>query len=299
VAVMLAAFGAHAGVLTWDAPPECPNASALRTAIERRHAVGLEESALDVDVRISRTGEQLAAMLDVRGEIVESRALTSSSCEDLTEAIAVIVARLASMLETTVLPREDRVQGGSVPDGGHVDRARVRDLVPDWNGGARIAGVVGAGRAPQPGVAAEVGGWVSRNAWFAALTAARWTSSTEMLEGSLAGVEIRLTSLVVRAGYRGARRGARLRTWVVAELGSLRGRAVALEDGRVGTARWSAVGAGGGWALWLSPRTSILAAAEGEIVLDRARFAADSGTVLFRSPRATAVASLVLEVGWR
>jgi hypothetical protein len=74
---------------TWDAPPNCPQESAVR---ERLHALGadLSRSRLRVEGRISKTGERYRLTLSVReGGSVKKRTMTSESCADLAGAAAV------------------------------------------------------------------------------------------------------------------------------------------------------------------------------------------------------------------
>jgi len=117
-----------------------------------------------------------------------------------------------------------------------------------------------------------------------------------MLEGTMSGVEVGLSAATLRTGWRPE---MPLRAWLVGEVGSIHGTGLGLEDSRDGVARWSAVGAGLGWAIALSRRVAIVTSVEGEWVLERARFTSDDGIVLYRSPAAVVLGSLSLEVGLR
>jgi hypothetical protein len=151
--------------------------------------------------------------------------------------------------------------------------------------------------APGVGVAGDAGGWIAWRSWTVALTGAQWTTGTAMLAGTMSGVDIGVRAASLRVGWRPETRP--LRAWAVARLGQIRGEPVGLDDGRGGTARWSAAGIGAGWSFAIAPRVAALAAAEGEFLLDRATFSLDGGAELYHTPRVALHASLAIEVGWR
>jgi len=288
VAIVLVASAAtaHARRWTWTAPDACPDKQALEQAVSDRLDKSLDSVPLDVDVNVVVDGAQLTAQLTVRGAIADSRVLTSASCSELTDAVAVVIARLAASLAD----EPARVQA----------RAPIvvaRAETPPWNGGLRVGGVFGTGSAPGLGVAGELGGWVARGSLAVAVSGSRWKSSSAMLEGTMSGVDVTLQSLAVRAGWRPQDRI--LRTWIVAELGSIRGDAIGLSNDHSGSSRWSAVGGGGGVAIGLARQVAAVAAAEAEFVLDRTQFRVDSGAAVYTTPRFALHGSLTIEVGWR
>jgi hypothetical protein len=288
VILVASAAPAHGARLAWTAPDTCPGEQTLQQAVSDRLDRSIESVALDVAVQVAADAGQFTAQLTVHGAIEDSRVLTSESCIELTEAVAVVIARLVASLP----PEQPSAQPPPV-----VTIAVSHETTPPWNGGLRVGGVFGTGSAPGVGVAGELGAWVSRGPLALSISGSRWKSSTVMLEGSMSGVDVALQSLAVRAGWRPEARI--LRAWLVGELGSIRGEAIGLSNDRSGSSRWSAVGGGGGVAFGLVRQVVALAAAEAEFVLDRTQFRVDSGTAVYSTPSFALHGSLSIEVGWR
>ena len=286
VIVVATAMRAHAARWMWNAPASCPGEHALEQAVTERLDRPLAHLPFDVAVEVTDEAGQLTAQLVVHGAIEDARVLTSASCRELTDAVAVVIARLAASLPVD----EPRVQTVA-------PIASTRESAPPWNGGVRLGGVVGTGSAPGLGIAAEVGGWVARGSLAVALSGSWWKSTAVILDGTMSGVDVALQSVALRAGWRPQHRI--VRAWVVGELGSIRGSAVGLANDRAGAARWSAIGAGGGLAIGLTRQVAALASAEAEYVLDRTQFRVDSGAAVYSTPRFALHGSLAFEVGWR
>ncbi len=281
----MAAATAHAAGWTWHAPDGCPDEHAFHQAVTSRLDRSLAELPLSVDVSITMEPSGFTARLTVHGAIDDARELTSDTCSELADAIAVVVARLASTLPEPQAPAPAPII--------------VQPEAPRtaWNGGLRLSSLFGTGSAPGFGIAGELGAWVSRGSWELAISGSRWKANSAMLEGTMSGVDVAVQAVVVRAGWR--QRGGPIRTWVVAELGSIRGEGIGLMNDRTGSSRWSAAGAGGGYALPLTRRIAVLASAELEFVLDRTQFRVDSGTAVYRTPAFAFHGGLAIEAGWR
>src|SRR5664279_481511 len=78
----------------WRAPIGCPDSNVLLAAIAHRLDVPLDRVELAADVTIETTPDGFVA--HVHGDATETRELASASCSELTDAVAVIVARAAT-----------------------------------------------------------------------------------------------------------------------------------------------------------------------------------------------------------
>ncbi len=282
--VVLACATPAAAGLAWHVPPGCPDEHALRLAIARRLEQPLDRVVLSIDVRVEAADAGFVAHIDVHGAVEDTRTLTSASCAELTEAAAIVIARLAT---------EAQAQAAALPP---PPTPIVREAVR-WDAGGTIAGVVGTGRAPDLGEAIELAGWITRGPLSLELAGQRWRSGRAYLDTSeTAGVDVTLTLAAVRAGVRPH---GPLRGWAVLEIGSLGGAGFGVVAARTPSERWLATGAGVGIATRLSAHVRAIAGLEADVVLDRVQFMLDSGTVLYRAPPVTARLGLGIELGWR
>lgn len=102
--------------LVWQAPATCPDAGEVRARIERRLGMPIDRAVHGIEVAIEPeagdgsggTARRFVARIDLRGVTVanEVRVLTSGRCDELTDAVAVVIARLAAELRQP--PAEDR-----------------------------------------------------------------------------------------------------------------------------------------------------------------------------------------------
>lgn len=101
LAVLILTASAGRADVTWRAPAGCPTAADVRTRIEQRLGAPLEIGAVEVTVR--RLDGRYVARLDMRGITVanEIRTLSSTRCEALADAVAVVIARLAGASPVT------------------------------------------------------------------------------------------------------------------------------------------------------------------------------------------------------
>src|SRR5438874_218051 len=90
------AVGPELGI-AWDAPASCPDRASMRTRIERRLGRSLDDVVLGIGVDIRARGGRFVATIDLRAVTVANdvRTLTSARCDELEDAIAVVVARIA------------------------------------------------------------------------------------------------------------------------------------------------------------------------------------------------------------
>ena len=279
------AVPAHGAGWTWSAPDGCPDERAFADAMTSRLDRQREHIPLTVDVLVASDDAGYTARISVHGAIDDTRTLTSETCSELADAVAVVIAHLVSTLPEPRAPSPAPV----------IEREPRR--APAWNGGLRLSGLVGTGSAPGLGIAGELGAWISRGSWELAVSGSRWKANAAMLEGTMSGVDVALTAIAVRAGWR--QQGGPVRTWLVGELGSISGEGIGLMNDRTGASRWSAVGGGGGFAMPITRQISALASVELEFVLDRTQFRVDSGAAVYRTPALAVHGGIALEAGWR
>ncbi len=286
----------------WNAPATCPDGDDVRARIERRLGRALELRG--IEVAISRDGDRFVARVntrfvarvdtrvDTRGRN-QIRTLTSARCEDLADAVAVVVARLASEwrpVEPAPLPIAT-FRGISIP----VERHRATER---WGGGMRAMALSGVGAMPRVGVGGELGGFVRRHDLFGELAIARWaTRPSDLVDGAPRRFEVGLDVVALRAGWASATMP--LRAWIGGELGTMTGRGVALADPRMGAARWAAATTGFAVAWPISPRVRLLGTFEVGIAFARPRFVLAEGGEIYQPSPAIARCALGFEVGWQ
>lgn len=293
VFVLVVATSARAGGIVWHAPSGCPDDAAVRQAIEHRLEGSLDAVALAVDVAIARGDAGFVAQIRVAG--TDDRTLTSTSCTELTEAIAVVVARLATEARDASPPPpapppapSPRVEVVAAPP-------RPIAAPTPWNAGLRTTAILGSGNVPDVGVAGELAAWVAWRRLFVELAGVRWLSARAKLdEVTMAGTDVQLDAIALRAGWQ----FRVLRAWLVGEVGGLHGTGVGLMAPRSGTGTWLAAGAGVG-AVWpLAAHVRGVVGAELEITMNRVEFALDSGQVLYRSSPLAVRGGLGIELVW-
>jgi hypothetical protein len=266
--------------VTLHAPAECPDVRALDAAIARRLDVPIERVALVADVTIEATHDGFVA--HVHGD--ESRELASASCAELTDAVAVIVARTAT---------EVHIEPPSAAETKVVVAAPVVAAPSLWNGGVRLSGLFGTGSVSELGLGGEVAAFASRGEASIELAGSRWLAGTA--ETGVAGIEISFEAIALRAGWR----GEHVRAWSIVELGRVYGRGVGLDHAGEGTARSLAVGGGAAYAVPLAEHFAAVAAGEVEMAVERVTFAQSSGGVLYEMPALAIRGRIGLELDWR
>ena len=121
---------ASASPLVWQAPSGCPDAADVRTRIERRLGASIDHTVHGIEITVTHEHGGFVARIDARALTVANdvRTLRSVRCDELADAVAVIVARLASEARDTI-NRDQRAgrRGTGGAAGGGSDT--------DWSGG--------------------------------------------------------------------------------------------------------------------------------------------------------------------
>jgi hypothetical protein len=290
----------------WVAPAPCPDALQVSARIERRLGMPVDGSVHGIAVAIERVPTGFVARIDTRGVTVANqiRTLISARCDELADAVAVVVARLA----TEAAAHERAVRSAAVAEDNRDDelpsvvRARPtpttwRDAGP-WGGGLRALALSGVGTLPGVGIGGDLGAFVRRRDVFAEVGVARWASSPRYLvEGAPGGVEVRLDTLALRGGWSPQRMP--IRGWLGLELGRITGRGLGLIDSQSASTRWVA-GVGGFGVAWPMARlVRLVGTFEVAVPLQQTRFILSDGQQIYRPSPAAARCAFGIEVGWR
>lgn len=335
---LLAGTGvAVASPLVWDAPAGCPDAADVQARIARR--LGIDDVVHGVEITVVRTRAGFVAEIDARALTVANdvRTLRSARCDELANAVAVIVARLASEARGQSTKIAGASQLSMVPDSrtptdgrttrrgadqvaldaedelavsepatanatapGQVDRiaSRYPANASTWGGGARLTGLSGAGALPSLNLGVELAAYVRRLDRFVELGVGAWNPRYAYLQaGAPASVEVGLQVVTLRAGW--GPRHLPLRAWVTAEVGQIQGMGVAVDNPQGGATRWTALGGGFNVQWPMSPLARLVGAIEVVVPLERTRFLLADGRDLYQPSAAAARCSLGIEVGWR
>ncbi len=339
--VVLFALGSGAGVasaspLVWTAPSGCPDAADVRTRIERRLGASIDQTVHGIEITVVRARGAFVATVDARALTVANdvRTLRSARCDELADAVAVIVARLASEArdrapqpKRTVAP--DSATLTALPDtrtadadAGHpdagrpdtriaarddeeigvssrsVERVDSDDEPGTWGGGLHLHGLSGAGALPALNLGLELAGYVRRLDRFVEIGAGMWVpQSAHLNAGAPARVDVSLQVITMRAGW--SPRELPLRAWLTAEVGRIQGIGVAVDDPRAGGSRWTALGGGFNVQWPMSPMARLVGAIELMIPLERTVFMLSDGRDLYQPSSAAARCSLGIELGWK
>jgi len=297
--VVLAASSAAARAdngFVWAAPEPCPAAAEVRARIERRLGLSVDDSVHGIEVQIAREAGGFVARIDTRGVALgnQVRTLTSARCDELADAVAVIVARLAT--EARVRQAEIARRATAIPV---VTAPPPPRRAPGlWGGGVRAIAVSGVGALPGVGVAGELALYGRRGSYFAELAGTRWARNAKYLSNGAPGaVDVSLITAVLRAGW--SPTNMYIRAWAVGEAGPMTGEGISLNDPRIGTGRWTAAGAGFGvtWPMWDYAR--LVGSVEFLAAFEQAKFVLADGVEVYRPAIGVARCALGLEIGWR
>lgn len=279
--------------LVWRAPAACPNADEVRARIEHRLGASIEAMVHGIDAEITAAGDPpgFVARVDLRGLGAgnSSRMLTAVRCDELTDAIAVIIVRLAAAVA--------RPAPAGSSSRAIANQAPVAELRRSWGAGVRVLGTSGIGAQPGVGSGTELGIYGRSGAVFVDLAAARWRPTSQLLYAHAPGrVDVQLRTVALRLGWRPEQ--LPLRAWVAGELGTLRGEGFALANPVVGSGTWASVGAGFGIAWPMLRVARLVGVIELAVPMRSIRFLSLDGMELYRSDPATARCGVGLEVGW-
>ena len=271
----------------WQAPSACPTAEDVRARIERRLGHPLDPASAGIAVEVAVEPGGYVARVDARAVTVdnEARTLTSAHCDDLADAVAVVVARLATEArrsQPAAITRPATLAGPVAIDSDTAPRPpRV------WGGGIRALGLSGIGRVPQIGVGGELALFVHHRDRFAEIAVAKWVAPP--LQTPSGDIDIGLDVLALRVGW--APEHMPIRGWLAGEFGMRAG------DALSGATRWTAVGAGFGVAWPMSPELRLVGTFEVDVPIQRPPVEID-GAEVFRPAWLTAHTALGLEVAW-
>jgi hypothetical protein len=299
VILVLAALTATASAdphaeLSWRAPAGCPDAAEVRARIEQRLgrpvSSSIDRVVHGIDVDISAAPGGFSARIDPSGLSVASsvRTLTAARCDELADAVAVVIVRLAAEL---------RAPAPSVQPAARVAvQAPAAEQPRVWGAGVRVLGNSGIGAQPGIGTGTELGVYARRDQAFAEVAATYWRPTTQViLVGARGHVDIRLRTVALRAGWHPAEL---LRIWLSGELGTLRGESIDLGTPAGGSQLWASLGAGFGVAWPMTDYMRLVGALELAVPLRGTHFFLVDGMELYHSDPGTVRCGLGLEVGW-
>ena len=102
--------------IRWEAPPGCPQESDVRDRLQKLLGAGRHDSHLRAEGTIARIDRRFRLDLVVRArDLVGTRSIESSSCEDLTGAAAVELGLLIHSAEGAGKPNRTDAQTSALP----------------------------------------------------------------------------------------------------------------------------------------------------------------------------------------
>jgi hypothetical protein len=285
--------------ISWNAPASCPTTAELLARVEQRLARSLEYVSFGVEVDVTRAAGTYLARIDLGAITVANdvRTLTSKHCAELTDAVAVIVARAASeqIARQRVALREE---SEPMLVDSYVPERRAPDVPRPWTIGARVSGVSGIGVIPQVGVGGELAITLRTDHHLVELGATRWfTSTAQFHNGRPAKVDVDLDVAVARYGWRPYE--LPLRSWVSVEVGNMRGGGIQLPTSQLEGGRWVAAGAGFGIAWQMKPWIRLLGTTEAMVAVERVKFSTGDGLVVYAPSPMSVRTTCGVEVGWQ
>lgn len=294
--IVASAASAFADEFAWSAPTSCPEIVDVRARIAHRLG-GTDDGTDDIEVSVTRPGDRFVARITTATRSI--RTLTSARCDELADAVAVIVARLATEAHNH---RAVHVAIAPPPAAPHAIAAQrsvvVTPTLSRWGGGGRLLGLSGIGVVPNVGLGGELSGFARRLDTFVELGVALWgIQPAYVVAGAPGRVEVGVRMATLRVGW--APRAMPLRAWLGAELGAWTGGGVALQDARGGSGRWTAITSGLGVAWPISDHTRIVGTFEVAVALARAHFALADGFEIYQTSPMSARCALGIELGWR
>ena len=318
--VAVAAPAAAEPAFGWRAPTSCPRADEVRARIERRLGGPIDGVVHGIEIEITRDGTGYVAQIDARALTVANdvRTLRSAKCAELADAIAVIVARLATEVRkaepTRGTPSTEPqmldaaptvVSVVDEPGPAQEQQTRVVRTVSStavahrrWGGGVRALALSGIGALPRINIGGEIAGYVRREDYFAEVGLARWVPQSARFDpGAPARVDVSLDVIALRAGW--GPEYLPIRAWLLTEVGRMQGEGVEVLEPRVGTSRWIALGGGFGVAWPMAPHARLVGTFEVAVPLQRTTFMLQQGADLYEPSVVVARCALGLELGWR
>jgi hypothetical protein len=279
-----------------DVASDCTDATSLRAQVEHRlgRALGLHEAA-SLAVARSEVGHELIATLVLPDH--EVRTLEGHSCDELVDAIALIMARARTGAEPK---REEPVPPApTLPELTTPRPAAIGAATAShsrWLVAARLAMLAEVGALPSTRLGSEVAVTVGRAHVFAELGYVQWSNASLAMPGETGDIDVGLWTIALRSGWRGQRWP--IAAWVVGEAGKS-----AAADHAVGgrTAASSYVAAGGGLGTWWQATRWLAPTLEVEALdaLVRPRFETGDQSVIFEPQAVAARVSVAITVTWK
>ena len=314
-AACLGAPGAAAAdELRWQAPAGCPGLDDVRARIAHRLDDARAQPARRVDPALDDRLRGLAVTVarepggfvaQITDGAHEARTLRGARCDELADAVAVVVARLARERGAPIAPiapiaprSASAAPAASIGvRAAAVDAPMFRPPGARWGGGVRATALSGVGVVPRVGAGGELAVFARRRGVFGELGYARWaTSSVYLRHGAPGRVDVELDTVVVRAGVSPHEP---VRAWVGAEVGTLAGTGVAFHEPRLGAARWTAAGAGISVAWPMLRHARLVGAFELMVPLGQTSVMLADRAAVHAASASTARCQLGIELGWR
>jgi hypothetical protein len=310
VVAFAAAPAAAEPAFGWRAPVKCPGIDDVRARVERRLGGAIDGAVRGVEIEITRDGTDFVAQIDARALTVANdvRTLRSARCDELADAVAVVLARLASEVRAAPPPHTapPKIEAAFVAETRGPEETVRRDAVLEpappprhtWGGGLRALALSGIGALPRINIGGEIGGYLRYKRHILELAFARWVPESARFDpGAPARVDVSLDVVTLRAGW--GPEDLPIRAWVSAEAGVMQGSGIAVLDPQTESAGWLAVGGGFGVAWPMAPHARLIGTFELAIPLNRTTFMLEHGADLYQPAPAAARCALGLELGWR
>lgn len=315
--VAVAAPAAAEPAFGWHAPAGCPRADDVRARVERRLGGPIDGAVYGIEIEITRDGSGYVAEIDARALTVANdvRTLRSAKCAALADAIAVIVARLASEARKaepahTARPTTEPQMLAAAPTVASVADEPERAIgvvraVPvlgkahrRWGGGVRALALSGIGALPRINIGGELAGYVRREDYFGEIALARWVPQSARFDpGAPARVAVSLDVVSLRGGW--GPEHLPIRAWLLTEVGRMQGEGLAVIQPQVANSGWVAFGGGFGVAWPMARHARLVGTFEVAVPLRRTTFMLQNGADLYEPSAVAARCALGLELGWR
>ena len=287
--VMVLTVSASADVgFGWTAPASCPSVSSIEARVEQRLGRALDPE-LAIAVAVTLRDGHYVANLTLGTDV---RSLTSDRCDELSDAIAIIVARVADERRVTPPIRIAVIEAAAStvePLVVHRDLDQPVERHP-WSLGVRLSGVSGIGIVPEVGLGAEVAVSARHDKLLAEIGATKWLASGA--DHTNSHVDVGLGVMALRLGWKPR---PALRGWLSAEVGAMDGTGTDAPTSQ----RWVAAGAGFGVEWPLLPWLRVVGATEILLAIERVKFEQANGGVIYAPSPMSARATLGIEVGWQ
>ncbi|MEO8550652.1 MAG: hypothetical protein ABI678_11785 [Kofleriaceae bacterium] len=276
----------------WTAPEACPSISSVEARVEQRLGHSLDP-ALPIHIGVWSSSGHFTAKLQLGTDV---RTLTSDRCDELADAIAIIVSRISeerALLHRLAPPRVAVVEPPRAPTiVVHRDLSTQAES-HEWSIGVRLSGVSGIGIVPEVGLGAEVALTARHATLMGEVSATKWLASGA--DRSTSHVDVGLGVTSARIGWRPE--DLPLRAWIGGEVGSMDSTGLNYTSSD-NSGRWFAAGAGFGVGWPMTRWLRVVGSTEVLLALERVKFSEPSGAVFYAPSPMSARCSFGIEVGW-